>query len=493
MDIQKLSPLLVANRGEIAQRVIRTCRRIGIDVIALKDKEEKYAPYTKGASQVLSVSGQFRDANEIIMLAKKANAKSIHPGYGFFAENPDFAEQCRQAGILFIGPTPEVIAKMGDKKEAKELAKKARVPVLEGVEANLKTLSEIEAMTFPVLLKAASGGGGKGMRIVEHKNQLRETLLSLQEEAKRLYGNPTVLAESYLTKCRHVEVQILGNANGENFAISDRDCSLQRNNQKIIEEAPAPGLDEEVRKNLREAAVHLANAVQYTGAGTVEFLYDPNSHEFYFLEMNTRLQVEHTITEEITGMDLVEEQLKIAAGFTGRYEGVIEKGVAIEARLCAEKPDSSFQPSAGEILKWMEPKNRDWLRIDSGYDTHSIVSPHYDNMLAKVIVRANTRKEAIEKLTEALQEFIILGVDSNIPLLIHLLHHPIFVQENMHTKAVYEMLTTLKPNPLHVDMAAMLYYAHLANTLSSDLGDRRNFMLFDEPSIFYFSSSEVSR
>lgn len=484
--LKKIEPVLVANRGEIAARVIRTCKAHGIRVYALRDVRDKTAVYAREADRVIDVHHEFRDAEEILTIAKRHQAGSIHPGYGFFAENADFAQQVEAAGITFIGPNSSVIRQMGDKGLARELAEKAGVPVLTGVPVTSRdSIAPVAGIGFPILLKATAGGGGKGMRVVTKESDLAAEIESLQKEATRLYGNASIIAEKYLTDCRHVEVQIMGNCEGKNFALFDRDCSLQRNNQKIIEEAPAPGIPDEVRTKMKSSAVQLANNVGYKGAGTIEFLYDPSAKSFYFLEMNTRLQVEHTVTEQITGLDLVLEQLKTAAGIPAEYADVAAEGAAIEARICAELPDSTFRPSAGVIFRYLIPQTLPGIRIDSGVGEGSEISAAYDNMIAKVIATAPNRREAATLLRDALSQVVILGVHTNIPLLRHLLDSEMFLEQKMHTKAILPEIQNLGEPPDSVGIAAILEYLREQQTHSKDIEGLKNFQLFNEPKIFF--------
>ncbi|MCS6983505.1 MAG: biotin carboxylase [Leptospiraceae bacterium] len=481
MHKREIRTLLVANRGEIARRIFRTARRLGIRTVAIYDKEEKGALYIKEADLALELSGSFLDGEEIVDLAKQAGADAIHPGYGFLSEKSSFAELVEKEGLIFVGPSPQSIAEMGDKARARTLAAKAGVPVLPGFKINEEEplmreelFARSREIGFPLLLKSSAGGGGKGMRIVYHEEHLLGQLESLREESLRLFRSANIVVERFLPNARHIEVQLLGNSKGKNFAIGDRDCSLQRFQQKIIEEAPAPKLSAATRQALHEAAVSLADSIAYQNAGTIEFLYDPSRESFYFLEMNTRLQVEHPVTELTSGLDLVEEQLKIAMGYSGRYESSC-RGHAIEARICAEHPDGSFRPTTGTVLLYEEPLG---VRVDSGIGYKSVVLSKFDNLLAKVVAYGDNRMEATIKLRDALQHFYIAPVQTNIPLLVDLLSSTVFEHAQMHTRYISEQFA-FRENPLPpFALAAALYYDREKKEKESYFGLLANFELY---------------
>jgi len=423
--MKTIRTLLIANRGEIARRIMRSARAMGIRCVAVYEDEDRDSLYVAEADGAHFLPNGFLDGARILEVCRLENADAIHPGYGFLSENSAFVRSVEAAGIVFVGPSAAAMERMGEKTAARIEARAAKVPLLPGVEIDDATILDVAAQKklvreigLPVVLKAAAGGGGKAQAIINDETEIGTAFEKVIREAERLYRSKSLVVERYLERARHVEVQILGNAQAKNFALFDRDCSAQRNNQKIIEEAPAPHLDGKVRAELHASAVRLADHVGYRNAGTMEYLYDAQRGEFYFLEMNTRLQVEHTVTEEITGLDLVREQILIAQGANTDYGSVKANGHAIEARICAEKSDGTYQPSTGTILDYIEP---DGVRVDTGVQKGAIISGKYDNMIAKVIVHAATRDAAIERMKEKLREYIINGFYTNIPLLIKLL------------------------------------------------------------------------
>lgn len=428
--MKTIKKLLIANRGEIALRIMRTAHEMGIRTVAVYENEDRNALYVQEANESYFLPHGFLDQDTLIGICSAAQVDAIHPGYGFLSENSAFVRRVEQAGLIFVGPPASAMDRMGEKTAARSEARAAKVPLLPGSEIDDATkLSDAERIALvretglPVVLKAAAGGGGKAQAIIEQESEIPLAFEKVIREAERLYHSKSLVVERYLVKARHVEVQVLGNAVGKNFALFDRDCSAQRNNQKIIEEAPAPDLPAELRSALHSSAIRLADHVGYRNAGTMEYLYDAARSEFYFLEMNTRLQVEHTVTEMITGLDLVREQLLIAQGAATDYASVSAQGHAIQARICAEKSDGSYLPSTGLINGYNAPQN---VRIDSGVAAGSAVSGKYDNMLAKVIVHAPTREAAIRDLQVKLSEFIISGIHTNIPLLRKLLEDESF-------------------------------------------------------------------
>jgi acetyl-CoA carboxylase biotin carboxylase subunit len=445
--------ILIANRGEIALRVMRTCREMGISTVAVYSDADARAPHVRFADQAVHIGPapskeSYLNTERIIEAAKKTGADAIHPGYGFLSENAEFANACEQAGIAFIGPKPDAIRKMGLKSTARGLMMKAGVPVVPGYhddDQSLQTLTEnAEAIGLPVLIKASAGGGGKGMRIVRDASELEDSIDSARREAEKAFGDGTLLLEKYIERARHIEVQILGDHHGNLVHLFERECSIQRRHQKIVEESPSPALSIETRKRICETAVAAGRAIGYTNAGTVEFVLAP-SGEFYFIEVNARLQVEHPVTEMITGLDLVKLQIEIAQGkrLPFAQEGVQQSGHAIEARLYAEDPNNSFLPASGRLLEWDMPRSSEAIRIDSGVERGSEVGIHYDPLLAKLIAHAPDREAARQKLAHELSDLVVLGVQTNRQFLISLLEHQSFASGNYHTGSVVEHLSAL--------------------------------------------------
>jgi acetyl/propionyl-CoA carboxylase alpha subunit len=459
-----IKKILIANRGEIARRIMRTAHAMGISTVAIYEDEDKDSLYVKEAGAAHLLPAGFLDQDTILEICRRENADAIHPGYGFLSENAAFVRKVEAAGITFIGPSASAMDRMGDKTAARLEAKAANVPLLPGTElddaSDLRPAERkkiVLEVGLPVVLKAAAGGGGKAQAIIEEESEIDAAFDKVLREAGRLYKSQALVVERYLVQARHVEVQILGNAAKKNFSLFDRDCSAQRNNQKIIEEAPAPNLPEKVRAALHDSAVRLADHVGYANAGTMEYLYDPKREECYFLEMNTRLQVEHTVTEMITGLDLVREQILIAQGGAADYSGLKINGYAIQARICAEKSDGSYQPSTGEIVQYVEPA--DSVRIDTGVSVGSVVSGKYDNMLSKLIVHQDSRDAAIELLNAKLAEYIINGIHTNIPLLRHLLRDEKFRKVEHYTRYLQREFTPPANDPERAaSIAAIVLY-----------------------------------
>ncbi len=415
--------LLIANRGEIARRIIRTARRMGLRTIAVYSDADAKAPFVTEADEAVRIGPapareSYLRVDAIMEAAQRCGAQAIHPGYGFLSENSALPLACEAAGITFVGPTAAVMDSMGSKIGAKRLAVAADVPVIPGFDADdgsdATLLAAAAAVGYPLLVKASAGGGGKGMRAVSRPEELAEALAVARREAKTAFSDDRLLLERLVRKARHVEVQVVADHHGHVVHLFDRDCSMQRNNQKVLEEAPAPGLDPALRRRLLEDAVRLAASIGYRNLGTMEFLVDTARGEHFFLEMNTRLQVEHPVTEAITGLDLVELQLHIAAGEPLPFEqkDIVATGHAIEARLAAERPEAGFAPSAGRVALWAPPVG-DGIRVDSGVETGTDVAVHYDSMIAKVIVHGPTRAAARLKLARALRRFTVLGLDTN--------------------------------------------------------------------------------
>ena len=427
--------ILVANRGEIARRVFRTCARLGIETVAVYSDGDAGAPHVREAETAVRLPGQtpaetYLDPKAIVEAAISSGANAIHPGYGFLSENPDFARAVMEAGLIWIGPSPEAIAAMGSKVEAKKLMTSAGVPCLPGT--GLSGLSDEEALTaaesvgYPVLIKASAGGGGKGMRIVESGDGLIEAIEGASREAESSFGDATVFLEKYLTGPRHIEIQVFGDQHGNVVSLHERECSIQRRHQKIIEESPSPAIDEETRARMGAAAVSAARAVDYVGAGTVEFLYQDG--EYFFLEMNTRLQVEHPVTEMVTGLDLVELQIIVADGDPLPPLALDPPldGHAIEARIYAEDPANGFLPATGRVYRFSFPAESE-VRVDSGVEAGSVVTVFFDPMLAKVIAHAPDRDSAAAELSNALRLAEVHGPTTNRDLLVRVLEHPTFL------------------------------------------------------------------
>lgn len=419
--------ILIANRGEIACRIIRTARRMGIRCVAVYSDADANALHVTMADEAFHIgpapsSESYLRSEKIIEIAKRSGAQAIHPGYGFLSENTGFAEACEANNLVFIGPPASAIAAMGSKSAAKAIMEEAGVPLVPGYHGDdqaPETLrAEAEKCGFPLLLKAVAGGGGKGMRVVERMSEFDDALAAAQREAKNAFGNPGMLIERYLTQPRHVEIQVFCDRSGKGVYLAERDCSVQRRHQKVLEEAPAPGLSEETRKAMGEAAVKAAQAIDYVGAGTVEFLYDVDD-SFFFMEMNTRLQVEHPVTEMVTGQDLVEWQLKVAWGDALPLEQsqVKIRGHALEARIYAEDPDQDFLPATGNLRYLSTPDESAHVRVDTGVIEGDDISIHYDPMIAKLIVWDETRDQAINRMVQALEHYRIAGVKTNIRFL----------------------------------------------------------------------------
>jgi 3-methylcrotonyl-CoA carboxylase alpha subunit len=438
--------ILIANRGEIGCRIIATCRRMGIRTVAVYSDADAHSLHARMADVAISIGPppspeSYLNINRMIEAARRAGAQAIHPGYGFLSENADFAEACAQAGIVFIGPSSAAIRAMGSKAAAKELMRKAGVPLTPGYDGTNQSpeflAQQADAIGYPVMIKANAGGGGKGMRRVDAREQFAAALASCRREAAASFGDDSVLLEKYLVEPRHVEVQVFGDSHGNVISLFERDCSVQRRHQKVIEEAPAPLLSEEVRRALSEAGRSAARAVGYVGAGTVEFLLDRDGG-FHFMEMNTRLQVEHPVTEMITGLDLVEWQLRIAAGepLPIAQDQLTMRGHAIEARIYAEDPAHDFLPSTGKLVHLRAPQASPHVRIDAGVEQGDSITPFYDPMIAKLIVWDETRELAVRRMAHALGEFQIVGVANNVEFLRRLVTSPSFAEVRLDTSLI---------------------------------------------------------
>ena len=464
--------ILVANRGEIALRIMRTAQAMGIQTIAIYVDADKDAPHVRFADKaVLLPDGGYLDIDAVLDAAQKSNAGAIHPGYGFLSENSEFAKRVIKEKIIWVGPSPKVISVMGDKLKAKELAIKASVPTLPMTSDE----KEVKKIGYPLLIKAAAGGGGKGMRVVTDKKDLQESLEGAKREALSGFGDERVFIERYVEKSRHIEIQILGDSHGNVIHLGERECSIQRRHQKIIEESPSPRITEEIRFEMGNAAVDLAKKIKYESAGTVEFLFDDKSGEFWFLEVNTRLQVEHPVTEEVTGIDLVAEQIKIARGEELQYsqEDIEWTGSSIEARLYAENPNNDFLPETGKMFAYEQAENDFMTRWDSGVHKDSVIGTNFDPMLAKVISYGATRDDAARVLAKSLEDSHIGGVITNKDFLIATLRSDEFLKGNTTTDFIERVklprVKNLSNDELNLALTAAAMWKQMRNRISSDI------------------------
>src|SRR6516162_174238 len=443
-----LDSVLVANRGEIARRVLRTARQMGIRAVAVYSDADADLPYVREADQAVHIgpaqpARSYLDAAALIGAARETGAAAVHPGYGFLAENADFARQVIAAGLTWVGPDPEAIEQMGDKIRARNLMERAGVPVSPGTREPVTdvngAVTEAERIGYPIMVKAAGGGGGIGMGAAADEAGLRAAFETARSRAERFFGSPAILLERYVGRARHVEVQILGLADGRVLALGERDCSVQRRHQKVAEETPSPGVSAALREQMLAAAVRAGEAVGYRGAGTVECLVDTQAGSFVFLEMNTRLQVEHPVTELVTGIDLVEQQFRIAAGEPPSFDpaAVTSSGHALELRIYAEDP-VRFLPGPGTITQWDEPSG-EGIRVDAGYQAGNTVTPFYDPLLAKLCVHAADRERALERAAEAVAAFAIAGPKTNLGFHAELLTSPEFVSGDYDTSLISRM------------------------------------------------------
>ncbi len=439
-----IKKILIANRGEIAVRIIRACRDLGIEAVSVYSEADKEALHVQMADEAYCIGPKaskdsYLNFTNIISVAKLTGCDAIHPGYGFLAENADFAELCRACNITFIGPSPEAISKMGTKDVARETMKAAGVPIVPGSQGIIESIEEATELAneigYPVIIKATAGGGGKGIRVARTEEELIKGINITQQEAATAFGNPGVYIEKYIEDFRHVEIQIMADQHGNVIHLGERDCSIQRRLQKLLEETPSPALNSEIREKMGEAAVKAAKAVDYSGAGTVEFIYDYNHQKFYFMEMNTRIQVEHPVTELVTGVDLIKEMIFVASGkpLSLKQEDVTFNGWAIECRINAENPEKNFMPSAGKINMYLPPGGLG-IRVDSAAYPGYTIPPYYDSMIAKVISYGATREEAIARMKRALSEFAVEGVKTTIPFHLKLLENEVFVSGDFNTK-----------------------------------------------------------
>ncbi|RYL87846.1 acetyl-CoA carboxylase biotin carboxylase subunit [Sporolactobacillus sp. THM19-2] len=438
-----IKKVLVANRGEIAVRIIRACKELNIETVAVYSQADKDALHVQLADEAYCIGpnapkDSYLNYTSLISIASLTGCDAVHPGYGFLSENADFAEMCEECNLIFIGPSSEAISKMGIKDVAKQTMKEAGVPVVPGsngvinsVEDGVKIASDIG---YPVLIKATAGGGGKGIRVARNEKELKNGIAVTRQEADTSFGNPGLYIEKYIENFRHVEIQVLADGYGHVIHLGERDCTIQRRLQKLLEESPSPALTEAKRQEMGRAAVRAAKAVHYCGAGTIEFIYEPDG-SFYFMEMNTRIQVEHGVTEYVTGIDLIKEQIRIASGepLTIKQEDVHLSGHAIECRINAENPDQNFMPSCGRVETYLPPGGPG-VRVDSAVYQGYFIPPYYDSMVAKVMTYGKTREDAIAIMKRALGEYVIEGIHTTIPFHLRLLNHPVFVSGKFNTR-----------------------------------------------------------
>jgi acetyl-CoA carboxylase biotin carboxylase subunit len=482
----KIRSLLIANRGEIAVRINNTAKRLGIKTYGIKTAREPHAFYLKYVDHVVDYSDnvneipEFLDIEKIINAAKKNKINAIHPGYGFLAESPYFAKRCEEEKICFIGPSASAIYKMGNKTIAKQLATKYNVPLLKGSLGNIRDVKQAKEIArrigYPVIFKAAAGGGGRGMRIVEKESRIEKMFKIATDEAEKAFNDPSLFIEKYVRNPRHIEFQILGDKYGNYVHLGERECSIQRKHQKLIEESPSVVIDEKLRKAMGEAAINIAKSVDYYSAGTVEFLVD-DARNYYFMEMNTRIQVEHPVTEMITGLDLIEQQIKIAEGekLSLKQKNIKLKGWAIECRINAEDVQAGFSPNLGTIEKVFYPKGKN-IRVDSGINNSSIITPYYDSMIAKLIVHAETRDKAISLAASALKKFWIKGIKTTIPFHIAVMSNKKFRKGEFNTSFIEtEMDKLYYQEPNDEMLAAYVAAFDFAAELETDRSTLVNF------------------
>ncbi|MEN8117063.1 MAG: acetyl-CoA carboxylase biotin carboxylase subunit [Bacteroidota bacterium] len=464
----KIKKVLIANRGEIAIRVMRTCREMDIDTVAVYSDADRTSLHVRYAHEAYYIgkapsNESYLNIDKIIEIAKESGADAIHPGYGFLSENANFARRCSDEGIIFIGPSPEVIVQMGDKIQARDAMTKAGIPVVPGTEGAVETEEEvfevIKEIGLPVMIKASAGGGGKGMRLVKEESEVVSAVRAARSEAKASFGNDSVYIEKYITSPHHIEFQILGDSHGNAIHLFERECSVQRRHQKMIEETPSPLMTPELREEMGKSAVEAAKAVSYSGAGTIEFLVD-NDLNYYFLEMNTRLQVEHPITERVTGIDLVKQQIQIAEGQKLQIEQdrLEQKGHSIECRIYAEDPDNNFMPCAGKVYKISEPLGLG-VRTD-GYVYEGYEIPiYYDPMISKLIVWGKTRDEALRRMRRALYEYKITGVKTSIKILERIMNNQNFIDGDYDTHFIEKNQEQLMSSNKSEDICDMVIIA----------------------------------
>lgn len=478
-----MQKVLIANRGEIAVRIIRACRDLGLATVAVYSDVDRTALHVRYADEAVNIGAaapreSYLRMDKIIEVAKRTGADAIHPGYGFLAENADFAQQVADEGLIFIGPSPKAIATMGDKQAARQAVKRNGVPLIPGTEPGLsddELVAAAHKIGFPVMVKAAAGGGGKGMRAVYNASDLPSAIANAHREAESAFGNGELYLEKMLVGARHIEFQVLADMHGNTIHLGERECSIQRRNQKLVEEAPSPFVDPDLRRRMGEMAIAAASAVDYVNAGTIECLVDKDKN-FYFMEMNTRLQVEHPVTELVTGIDLVKEQLRIARGRRmSLSDSVLEPhGWAIECRINAEDPYQNFIPSTGTVTTINTPKGPG-VRVDSGIYSGFEITPYYDSMIAKLITVGDNRQEALLRMKRALSEFVIMGVKHNIPFHLNLMNSVSFIAGQFDTRFVEDRfsMTTYEHQPteneLETAAIAATLYAHRQRQLAAQV------------------------
>jgi acetyl-CoA carboxylase, biotin carboxylase subunit len=464
-ETKQITKVLIANRGEIAVRIIRACRELGIQTVAVYSEADRAALHVRYADEAYFIGApppreSYLNIDRIIDVARKSGADAIHPGYGFLSEREAFAGACIDAGLIFIGPTPDAIRTMGDKQEARETVKRAGVPLVPGTEPGLndaELMSAAERIGFPVMVKAAAGGGGKGMRVVRRKEDLADAIAAAHREAENAFGDGTLYLEKLVENARHIEFQVLADNYGNTIHLGERECSIQRRHQKLVEEAPSPFMDEDLRQRMGATAVAAAQSVSYRNAGTIEFLVDKDKN-FYFLEMNTRIQVEHPVTELVTGVDLVKEQIRIARGrrMALTQDTIQINGHAIECRINAEDPYNNFMPSVGEVTLHLSPTGPG-VRLDSGIYAGYEVTPYYDSMLAKLVAWGSNRPQAIRRLARALDEYRIMGLKTNLPFHLKLVDSHHFISGKFDTSFIEHYFNpTVDPKSLRPEAAAII-------------------------------------
>ncbi|HLR01797.1 MAG TPA: acetyl-CoA carboxylase biotin carboxylase subunit [Virgibacillus sp.] len=443
-----IKKLLIANRGEIAVRIIRACKELDIETVAVYSEADKDSLHVQIADDAYCIGptaskDSYLNFTNIMSVATLTSVDAIHPGYGFLAENADFAEICNECNITFIGPSPEAIQKMGIKDVARETMKSAGVPIVPGssgiVESEEEAVNIAEEIKYPVIIKATAGGGGKGIRVARDKEELIKGIRVTQQEAETAFGNAGVYIEKYIEDFRHVEIQVLADNHGNVIHLGERDCSIQRRLQKLIEECPSPALTEDIRQKMGEASVKAAKAVNYTGAGTIEYIFDRKDNSFYFMEMNTRIQVEHPVTEMVTGVDLIKEQINVADNnpLSLKQEDVVMDGWSIECRINAENPFKDFMPSPGKIETYLPPGGLG-IRVDSATYPEYSIPPFYDSMIAKLITHGPTREEAINRMKRALDEYVIEGIYTTVPFHSLIMNNEVFIKGDFNTRFLEE-------------------------------------------------------
>ncbi len=480
-----MNKVLIANRGEIALRIMRSCKEMGINTVAIYSEADRNAPFVKYADQAVCIgpapsNQSYLLGDKIIEVCKKLNVDAVHPGYGFLSENPDFAKKVTDAGIIFIGPSPRAMEIMGDKLSAKAAAKSYNIPMVPGTDGEISDVEQAKKTAvnvgFPILIKASAGGGGKGMRIVENLDEFDEQMKLAVSEAKSAFGNGAVFIERYVSGPRHIEIQVLADTHGNTLYLFERECSIQRRHQKVIEEAPSSVLTPEIREAMGKCAVDVALACNYVGAGTVEFLLDENKN-FYFLEMNTRLQVEHPVTEMITGLDLVKEQIKIARGekLSFTQSDLKISGHSIEIRVYAEDPRNNFLPDIGKLITY-QPPNGIGIRVDDGFEQGMDIPIYYDPMISKLISHGKDRSEAIERMLRAIEDYKISGVETTLQFCKFVLKHDAFVSGNFDTHFVKKYFSPelLDHNSIEESEIAAILVAKLLNEKSKVSNQNHN-------------------